>query len=419
MDQFLEACGQAGPLILDVEDPDGLAGGRRVFHQPFVLIGRKANADLSLDHWEISRRHAFLQIVEGRLFVIDLDSRTGISWDDGLRRMGWLGPERPIRLGPFFIRPQGPEPAEGQSLDPTPSPLSRAFAARSPYPTATLEICHERQPPMTWTVNRSLTLIGGSRDCALRIKSRRVAQYHCALLRTRDGLWLVDLLTHEGTIINGTRLRAARLADGDEIQVGTTTILVKDERAIARVPVLTSLVPSVLPHAAMGAELLGLPALSLPPGSDHALMPFVQQFGAMQQQMFDQFQQMMMMMAQIFGTMHQEQMSVLQEELEQIRRLTQEMHDLKAELLPRAAHLRPSNGSAHPGPSRRPTPAAAHRDERLGTPEEGKAEERGPNPPGPSPVPDKDIHAMISQRLAEIDRERQGRWQKIMAVLKG
>ena len=41
------------------------------------------------------------------------------------------------------------------------------------------------------------------------------------------------------------------------------------------------------------------------------LVPLVNQFGLMQQQMFDQFQQAMAMMVQMFGTMHRDQMEVI------------------------------------------------------------------------------------------------------------
>ena len=62
------------------------------------------------------------------------------------------------------------------------------------------------------------------------------------------------------------------------------------------------------------------------------LVPLVNQFGLMQQQMFDQFQQAMAMMVQMFGTMHRDQMEVIRAELDQLRELTEEFHALKNEL---------------------------------------------------------------------------------------
>ena len=49
--------------------------------------------------------------------------------------------------------------------------------------------------------------------------------------------------------------------------------------------------------------------------TESMLVPLVNQFGLMQQQMFDQFQQAMAMMVQMFGTMHRDQMEVIRAEL--------------------------------------------------------------------------------------------------------
>ena len=50
--------------------------------------------------------------------------------------------------------------------------------------------------------------------------------------------------------------------------------------------------------------------------TESMLVPLINQFGLMQQQMFDQFQQAMAMMVQMFGTMHREQMEVIRAELD-------------------------------------------------------------------------------------------------------
>ncbi len=62
------------------------------------------------------------------------------------------------------------------------------------------------------------------------------------------------------------------------------------------------------------------------------LVPLVNQFGLMQQQMFDQFQQAMAMMVQMFGTMHRDQMEVIRAELDRLNKLSDEVRALTAEL---------------------------------------------------------------------------------------
>ena len=70
--------------------------------------------------------------------------------------------------------------------------------------------------------------------------------------------------------------------------------------------------------------------------TDSLLVPLVNQFGLMQQQMFDQFQQAMAMMVQMFGTMHRDQMEVIRTELDRLHELTEEFHALKQELADRS-----------------------------------------------------------------------------------
>ena len=60
--------------------------------------------------------------------------------------------------------------------------------------------------------------------------------------------------------------------------------------------------------------------------TESMLVPMVNQFGLMQQQMFDQFQQAMAMMVQMFGTMHRDQMEVIRAELDRLHELTDEFH---------------------------------------------------------------------------------------------
>ena len=49
------------------------------------------------------------------------------------------------------------------------------------------------------------------------------------------------------------------------------------------------------------------------------LVPVTQQLGLIQHQMFEQFQQAMMMMFQMFGKLQQEQLGVIRDEMEHLR----------------------------------------------------------------------------------------------------
>ena len=83
-----------------------------------------------------------------------------------------------------------------------------------------------------------------------------------------------------------------------------------------------------------------------PEVTESVLVPLVNQFGMMQQQMFDQFQQAMGMLVQMFGNMHREQMEVIREELDRLHDLSRELQELKDELARSSA--RPSPPTAEP-----------------------------------------------------------------------
>ena len=89
MKSFLTACGLTDPLQLVVESQSEEEGELRLLHQPFALIGRDPRADLVLDHARVSRRHVYFQVIEGRAFWVDLESRTGTR-AGGEMAKGWL-----------------------------------------------------------------------------------------------------------------------------------------------------------------------------------------------------------------------------------------------------------------------------------------------------------------------------------------
>jgi anti-anti-sigma factor len=65
-------------------------------------------------------------------------------------------------------------------------------------------------------------LIGRSHDCQLRLRSPMVSKLHAAIERREGRIFLKDLGSTNGTIVNGRLLRSkeAEIHDGDRIQIG-------------------------------------------------------------------------------------------------------------------------------------------------------------------------------------------------------
>ena len=62
--------------------------------------------------------------------------------------------------------------------------------------------------------------IGRSPDAEVFLDDVTVSRNHALLVRRRDGLFLDDLGSLNGTYVNRHRIESHRLADGDELQVG-------------------------------------------------------------------------------------------------------------------------------------------------------------------------------------------------------
>jgi hypothetical protein len=62
--------------------------------------------------------------------------------------------------------------------------------------------------------------IGRSPDAEVFLDDVTVSRNHALLVRRRDGLYVDDLGSLNGTYVNRHRIESHRLADGDELQVG-------------------------------------------------------------------------------------------------------------------------------------------------------------------------------------------------------
>ncbi len=415
MGSFLEACGATGPLTLDVEGPAGMGVGRLVLPRPFALIGRDRRADVMLDHDLVSRRHAFLVIIEGWPFFIDLESRSGSSLEDlPPREWGWLRPGQALLIGPYRIRQASPESGNGTDhedgweagLSPPANPLlPRAGEASGDLPRVALQFESRSSGHSVWRMSQVMAVLGSSARCKVRLYDPNVSKHHCALLRTPSGLWAIDLLGRDGIKVNGESVRFAPLGEGDELVLGRIVVrptfsdrLTRSDAASpwgggisfgnappARISSAGWAPPSA--SAAMPAAM-GFPGATpspfsppfhangqapntttqpLPPlnPNEPALAMLLNYFGQMQQmqqqiqqqmqqQMADQFQQQMMLMLQMFNGMHREQMGVIREELDHIRELSMEVQSLRTKL----SALPPTRPVSGPGVSA-PSPASA------------------------------------------------------------
>jgi hypothetical protein len=292
-------------------------------------------------------------------------------------------------------------------------------------------------------MNRVLTLVGSGHICKVRLRGPEVSRFHCGLVSTPAGVWVIDLKRRGGVDVNGLPVGHALLEDGDQLHAGSFTICLSYDSPLARMPAPGLAANSVADagdrrtgndlltcsiRASTGLGLSQDPkSLLVPPSappsvagqtgalsgetcSADLVSSLLRQFSQTQHQMFDQS---LVMMFQMFRAMHVEQVGILREELGRLDDLNQELQALLAErlkdlpaptpLLKQAEHTRTVAGA--PPTSRGPAALPS-----------GQAK-TAPVPP-PVVPPGEDVHIWLCQRMEAIQEERQGIWQRIAGALK-
>lgn len=450
-DAFSQACGATGALCCDVRHEDDSTPTHWKFRQPFLLVGRNPAADLDLSDDQVGLQHCYLQMIGGRLFAVDLGAPGGVLFGGLPKRTAWIDREGELEIGPFSLRIFGPDGPGGPE---PPSPLSTEYSRQNPLPSTTVEIASVGQKTHRWRMGPALALIGQSSLCKVRLLSPDVSPVHCAILRTPSGPWIVDLMSTQGTFIDGIRVRAARLGEGNKLAIGPFHVRVVGEAAARS---RGSLCLPEKRHESSTAEQLQRPRREpLVDVNSSRPLPSLHTLVESQAPAPDQLRETMLMLAQMFGAMHRDHMDVVREELVQLRRLSEEIHSLRTDLL--RAHADPavtpalggSRGLGEPRPTS-PLQAASEPGQARTLiipygPQSSRMSDAAAATPSEAPRPEKtadgselpsaslrsedssprrdpwETHAIASEFLAAYQREvgrRNGRWEKILRTLLG
>jgi pSer/pThr/pTyr-binding forkhead associated (FHA) protein len=386
--QFRRACGLDGPWGLHLllghhEDTPDITYLVRA--APFLVIGRDPKADLVLDDPAVSQRHAYLQVIAGRVLIIDLASRNGLTRDGARYPYVWLDGTQGVGLGPFRMR------LGRESTGKVP-----AWPAQSENPLASHRTCQDRFPGLCIEdlgrsarrprrVRAVLSLIGRAPACRIRLDDSSVSGFQAALVRTKSGPWVVDLLGRGGLTVNGKAVRLARLSSGDHLGIS---------RFAARVYVTA---PGDDPRTSSGCSpRRGEPRLITEsrPGIP-ALRPElteVAQPGYPPAPVSEDWRAALDYLGEWFGTLFREQAALIRDELAQLVRLNRELAELHGRL---SADDRSSRRAAKPSPSHTPLPSP-DAIWPLGS----------VAPPG--------VHLELIQRIETLQREQRSRWQRLL-----
>lgn len=76
-----------------------------------------------------------------------------------------------------------------------------------------------------YEIDKRRTVIGRSKDCDLQLVDPNVSRRHAEVRQEGTAFWLVDLDSTNGVVVNGQRLKRAKLESGDTITLGSTELV--------------------------------------------------------------------------------------------------------------------------------------------------------------------------------------------------
>jgi predicted component of type VI protein secretion system len=401
--RFLEACGASGPLRFEWADPTTAEVRSRDIEQAAFVVGSSTAADLVLEDSGVEPYHAFFQVVEGRLFAVDLGSAGGLCWGDIPRTAGWVNRGQPLKIGRYTIRLVGGDRDADKSTV-QPAPTSSRYVSQMNLSRVSLEF----RPATAGSsgqgrrdvLDRVLVMAGNSDRCKLRVEGRNVSKFICALIRTTDGLWMTNIGPTDGATVNGAFCRFACLEDEDVVRLGNFKVRViyndTPHTAIVRAS-NGQAIASVGP--ASHRRVHDRRAISVGESSPELLLqPLLEMAGSEHDPESSPFGQALVMMVRLLGDVHRDHLTLVRDELAEIRRLSQGVAKLRgAKRQPEPRQLAVTHSNARNGASQ----AAELRTLFESTPR-----------PHPEAVPE-----IIGDRLEAWERERQSRWRKVLKLL--
>ncbi|MBX3438837.1 MAG: FHA domain-containing protein [Planctomycetaceae bacterium] len=391
--------------------------------QPYAILGPGAGSDIALPTTgNVKPRRFYLQAVDAGVIAVELASRKATATPAAAKL---IGPDNPLRIGPYAIlaersiervssakgRRNGSHRLVNRLLDDT-----WLFFVNGHSRATRKSVRHLRE---------TLTLIGRSRRCHLKLSHPRVSRFQCSIVRSGSEFWTVALSRRNELRVNGHPVKNSRLTVGDILSVGPFRMQLQQGARPGSSPSL--LVNGDVDHeiSARRAEDVprGLTVRDKPPSgelthdvslewetvrcaSDTDVISLVEQFTAVQQLLMAQSQQQAAMLLHLIRNVQssqESQQALLFEQITAIQGISDELQAWRAELEQQATPPRLND----------------HRPPCVDT---TQAIEGGPSQPVeriPKTAEEIQAHASLSERINFLERERKSIVQKIIRLLPG
>ncbi|HWE36087.1 MAG TPA: FHA domain-containing protein [Isosphaeraceae bacterium] len=229
---------------------------------PDFVIGRDASCQLRLDHEAVGGRHCRIRRDGRRVVVEDLTAGTGggTAINERAVRVAEVRHGDRLSVGParfqFIIGQEDGGPAVAEPVAP-PAGRVRLIVESGKVKGQAIEVSDER------------FLIGRDASCQLRPNNPTTSRKHAMIERRGGRIFVRDLGTTNGTVLNDRNLRGeeAEAADGDRLTIGPLAFTLSIEPIGSAIPRADSAVHRVLeegPTAADEPTVLLLPTKAAP-----------------------------------------------------------------------------------------------------------------------------------------------------------
>ena len=241
----------------------GAAGGSAYPVDGELSVGRAESSGLQLQDDHISRNHACLFEGSGVIFVKDFGSSNG-TFVNGVRVAGgcrlFHGDEVCFDTLRYQLVGQGADltPVNPKGGVQSRSPLVTPIKDSADRATDTTEIAVVPSLPealpvvdtggetgafllgvsdpiggLTFRTGMGRTLIGRGDDCDVIVRDRTVSARHAELVVRPEGVTVTNLMSTNGTRVNGDEVQSTQLHDGDVLRLGRVSLVFKDVPAAA------------------------------------------------------------------------------------------------------------------------------------------------------------------------------------------
>ncbi len=413
---------------LSVRVCDDVHGVEKVYQlqQPYAILGPGTGTDVTLPATgDAKPRRFYLQAVDAGVVAVELASRRSLGIRPVSARL--IGPGDPLRIGPYAVV------AERSTGNGSPFPARATGTHPAGFANDLMEDTwlffvngHSRATRKSVRhLRESLTLIGRSKRCHLKLSHPRISRFQCSVVRAGNEFWAVALSRRNQLRVNGHSVTNSRLTVGDILSVGPFRMQLQQGGCPGSSPCLMlngesdgAIAGPTTPEAVPEAALSEAPAVGeLSQGisqeweavrcaSDNDVVSLVEQFTAVQHLLMAQSQQQASMLLHLIRDVqsgHESQQYLLREQISAIQGISNELQTWRAELEQQAVQ---------------PPPRLV--DGRIPAP---RPEEELIREPAPERVPktaeEIKAHASLSERINFLERERKSIVQKIIRLLPG